>query len=77
MEVYFIYFISIKKIESGSTSGSEVAMELDILLNKMKSKGVGQFLYHETVPQSSQHIYDFFLLYLEKWNIIVFHFGSV
>jgi hypothetical protein len=33
-----VYCNTIKKIESGTISGSEVAEELDILANKMKSR---------------------------------------
>jgi hypothetical protein len=49
MSLVWIYFsesqmkvcsISMKKIQSDSISGSEVAIELDILSNKMKSRRV-------------------------------------
>jgi hypothetical protein len=60
-----IYSISMKKIQSDSTSGSEAAIELDILPNKMKSRGDINFLTTKLMSLSLdvEDVYS-----AEKWN---------
>jgi hypothetical protein len=73
--------ISMKKVQSDSVSGSEVALELDILSNKMKSKrdenihttklisllsDIEDVYSNEHFTEISNSFYNIFLLYLEK-----------
>jgi hypothetical protein len=75
--------ISMKKTDSGSISGRAVAVELDILSNKMKSKRDANFhttklisplsdvedVYsNEQFTEVANSFYNTFLLYLQKWN---------
>jgi hypothetical protein len=75
--------ISMKKIQSDSISGSEVAIELDILSNKMKSRRYEYFHTTKLISPLSDvkdvysngqftkltnSFYNTFLLYLGKWN---------
>jgi hypothetical protein len=72
-----------KKIASTTISGSEVAEELDILANKMKSRrdenvctskfvsillDVEDFYSNDKFSEVANSFSDTFLLYLEKWN---------
>jgi hypothetical protein len=74
---------TIKKIESDTISGSEVAEELDILANKMKSRrdenfctsklisllsDVEDFYSNDKFSQVANSFSNTFLLYLGKWS---------
>jgi hypothetical protein len=74
---------TIKKIESDAISGSEVAEELDILANKMKSRrdenfrtsefisllsNVEEFYGNDKFSKVANSFSNTFLLYLEKWS---------
>jgi hypothetical protein len=74
--------ISMKRIQSDSISGSEVAIQLDILSNKMKSRIDENFctrklisllsdadVYsNEQFTEVGNSFYNTFLVYLEKWS---------
>jgi hypothetical protein len=72
-----------KKIQSDSISGSEVAIELDILSNKMKSKrdenlrttkltsllsDIEDVYSNEQFTKVANSFYNTYLLYLEEWS---------
>jgi hypothetical protein len=74
---------TIKKIESDTISGSEVAEELDILANKMKSRrdenfrtsklislssDAEDFYSNDKFSEEANSFSNTFLLYLEKWS---------
>jgi hypothetical protein len=74
---------STTKIESDAISRSEVAEELDILANKMKSKidenfrtsnlisllsDVEDFYRNHKFSEVANSFFNIFLLYLEKWS---------
>jgi hypothetical protein len=75
--------ISMKKVQSDSISGSEVAVEMDIFSNKMKSRsdenfhatklisllsGVEYVYSKEKFTEVGNSFYNTLLLYLEKWS---------
>jgi hypothetical protein len=72
-----------KKIRNECISGSEVAVELDILSNKMKSRrdenfhttkrisilsDVDDVYSNEQFTEAASSFYNTFLLYLEEWS---------
>jgi hypothetical protein len=76
-----------KKIQSDSISGGEVAIERDVLSNKMKSRrdenfcttklisllrDVEDVYINEQFTEVANSFYDTFPLYLEKMHCIVF-----